>query len=54
MGNPQNLFIYSFYNLKPVDFFIITGPILLLSIVFLLLLINRDKKMDLSIELEDV
>ncbi len=54
MGNPQKLFIYSFYNLKPVDFFIITGPILLLSIVFLLLLINRDKKMDLSIELEDV
>lgn len=54
MGNPQNLFIYSFYNLKPVDFFVITGPILLLSIVFLLLLINRDKKMDLSIDLKDV
>lgn len=54
MGNPQNLFIYSFYNLKPVDFFVITGPILLLSIVFLLLLINKDKKMDLSIDLKDV
>lgn len=54
MGNPQNLFIYSFYNLKPVDFFVITGPILLLSIAFLLLLINRDKKMDLSIDLKDV
>ena len=54
MGNHQNLFIYSFYNLKPVDFFVITGPILLLSIAFLLLLINRDKKMDLSIDLKDV
>ena len=54
MGNPQNLFIYSFYNLKPVDFFVITGPILLLSIAFLLLLINRDKKMDLIIDLKDV
>ena len=54
MGNPQNLFIYSYFNLKPLDFFIITGPILLLSIVFLLILINRDKKLDLNLELEDV
>ena len=54
MGNPQNLFIYSYFNLKPLDFFIITGPMLLLSIVFLLILINRDKKLDLNLELEDV
>ena len=54
MGNPQNLFIYSFYNLSPIDFFKITLPILVLSIIFLVLLILKDKKINLNIELEDV
>ena len=54
MGNPQNLFIYSFYNLSPMDFFKITLPILVLSIIFLVLLILKDKKINLNIELEDV
>ena len=54
MGNPQNLFIYSYFDLKPLDFFIITGPILILSILYLLFLISRDEKMDLSLQLEDV
>ena len=54
MGNPQNLFIYSYFKLNPLDFFIITGPVLLLSVLFLLFLISRDKKANLSIELEDV
>ena len=35
MGNPQNLFMYSFYNLTPMDFFKITSPVLFLSIIFL-------------------
>ena len=39
MGNPQNLFIYSYFKLNPLDFFIITGPVLLLSVLFLLFLI---------------
>ena len=54
MGNPQNLFIYSFYNLTPMDFFKITGPILFLSVIFLLVLILKDKKVSLSIDLEKV
>ena len=54
MGNPQNLFIYSFYNLTPMDFFKITGPVLLLSVIFLLVLILKDKKVSLSIDLEKV
>ena len=54
MGNPQNLFIYSFYNLSALDFFKITGPILLLSIIFLLVLIFKDSKMNLNLELDDV
>ena len=54
MGNPQNLFIYSYFKLNPLDFFIITGPVLLLSVLFLLFLISRDKKANLSIEFEYV
>ena len=38
MGNPQNLFIYSFYNLSPIDFFKITLPIVILAVLFLVLL----------------
>lgn len=54
MGNPQNLFIYSFYNLSPIDFFKITLPIIVFSVLFLVLLILKDKKMDLSLDLEDI
>ena len=54
MGNPQNLFMYSFYNLSPIDFFKITAPILILSVVFLAILILKDKKINLNINLEEV
>ena len=54
MDNPQNLFIYSFYNLSPIDFFKITLPIVILAVLFLVLLVFKDKKMNLSLDLEDV
>lgn len=54
MGNPQNLFIYSFYNLNPIDFFKITLPIVILAVLFLVLLVYKDKKINLSLDLEDV
>lgn len=54
MGNPQNLFIYSFYNLNPIDFFKITLPIVILAVLFLVLLVCKDKKINLSLDLEDV
>ncbi len=54
MGNPQNLFIYSFYNLNAIDFFKITAPILLLSVALLLFLIFKDKKINLSIDLDNI
>ena len=54
MGNPQNLYIYSFYNLSPIDFFKITLPIVVLAVLFLVLLVFKDKKMNLSLDLEDV
>lgn len=54
MGNPQNLFIYSYYNLNPLDFFKITSPIVILAIMFLSILILKDKKMKLKLDLSDV
>ncbi len=51
MGNPQNLFIYSYYNMSPIDFLKITSAIVLLGIAFLLalILIERDKKIDFEV-----
>jgi Na+/H+ antiporter NhaD/arsenite permease-like protein len=31
MGNPQNLFIYSFFNINPLEFFKITLPLVMIS-----------------------
>lgn len=54
MGNPQNLFIYSFYNLDPSDFFKITAPLVILSILFLSVIILKSKKIKLDLHLEDI
>ncbi|WBW96270.1 SLC13 family permease [Oceanirhabdus sp. W0125-5] len=45
MGNPQNLYIYSFYNIKPINFFMIMLPVIILSITFLgAIIIKADNK----------
>lgn len=54
MGNPQNLFIYSFYNLDPSDFFKITAPLVILSVLFLSVIILKSKKINLDLHLEAV
>ncbi|GAA0090283.1 anion transporter [Paraclostridium bifermentans] len=54
MGNPQNLFIYSFYNLDPSDFFKITAPLVILSVLFLSVIILKSKKIKLDLHLEDI
>lgn len=54
MGNPQNLFIYSFYNISPIVFFKTTSPIIVLAIIFLSILILKDKKISLNIDLDSV
>lgn len=35
VGNPQNLFLYSYYNMTPSDFFLVTIPVTMLSMVLL-------------------
>lgn len=37
VGNPQNLFLYSVYNLSAIDFFAVTLPLTLVSLVCLVL-----------------
>ncbi len=37
-GNPQNLYLYDFYNFSPTDFFAATAPVFLVSGVLILIL----------------
>ena len=54
MGNPQNLFIYSFYNLTISDFFKNMLPLTMISIIILISLILIDKNSQLNFELENI
>ena len=38
VGNPQNLYLYSVYNLSPSDFFSVTLPLTALSLLFVLVI----------------
>ncbi len=37
MGNPQNLFVFSFFSLSPTDFFSTTAPLFLAGLLYVLL-----------------
>ena len=54
VGNPQNLFIYSFYDMNIVNFFEITLPLVLVSTLLLLILILREKNHPLELEIKQV
>lgn len=54
MGNPQNLFIYSFYKLDIIDFFKSTFPLLLISIILLIFFILKEKNKKLKIQLKTI
>lgn len=54
MGNPQNLFIYSFYNLTVSDFFKTMLPITLISIILLVFLTLIGKNIQLDFQLENI
>ena len=49
MGNPQNLFIYSFYNIEPVEFLKITLPLTLISCVLLIGVIIKSNNKSIDI-----
>lgn len=54
MGNPQNLFIYSFFNITPIEFFKITLPLVIVSLLFLVALIMKMNNTKLPFQLEKV
>lgn len=54
MGNPQNLFIYSYFNINIFEFLKITLPLVLLSAIFLILLIFSEKKEIISFQVENI
>lgn len=54
MGNPQNLFLYTYYNISPARFFTITSPILLAAVLFLYGLILRNNNRSINVNLNEV
>lgn len=54
MGNPQNLYIYSYFNITPKEFFKITVPLVILSLVFLFFLNIKSNKNKLTFQLDKV
>jgi Na+/H+ antiporter NhaD/arsenite permease-like protein len=49
IGNPQNLFLYSYYRLDILDFFIIMAPIGIISLVLIIAIMLCRKKGDLYV-----
>jgi Na+/H+ antiporter NhaD/arsenite permease-like protein len=54
MGNPQNLFIYSYYGIKPVSFFITVLLLAFLGIISIYLYIHKLDKKELKVELPPI
>lgn len=54
MGNPQNLFLYSYFNISPMEFFKITLPLILISLILILAFILKDKNYPLNINVSKV
>ncbi len=54
MGNPQNLFLYSYYDLSISQFFSIVGAFAMLGLIWLLLLNSRSPAVKLQVSLERV
>ena len=54
MGNPQNLFIYSFYNMNIISFLKSTFPLILIGLVFLSILIFKEKDFKLNFDVEKI
>lgn len=53
-GNPQNLFLYNFYEMNGVSFLGTTAPFVVLGMIFLVLVDIRNSKEALSVDRVDV
>lgn len=54
MGNPQNLFIFTYYNLRALEFFKIMLPFTILGVIWLYFLNSLEKNKKLNFDLEDI
>lgn len=54
MGNPQNLFIYTYYDVSLIGFLKVVGALVLISLGYLSFLLGREKKEPLVMALENV
>lgn len=54
MGNPQNLFIYSFFEINPLEFFKITLPLVVFSILLLIAMIFKSDNNTYSFTVETI
>ncbi len=54
MGNPQNLFIFSYYHLHAFEFFKIMLPFTILGVIWLFILNSTEKNKKLKFDLEDI
>lgn len=54
MGNPQNLYIYSYFNITPKEFFKITAPLVIFSLIFLIIMNIKSNKNRLTFNLTTV
>lgn len=52
LGNPQNLFIYSYFKFSMLDFLIDSFPLLILGGLFLLWLVRKTPKQCLQLQIE--
>ena len=51
MGNPQNLYIYSHFNMKLSEFLSITLPLMLTSLIFILIIMRKESTKSISVSL---
>jgi Na+/H+ antiporter NhaD/arsenite permease-like protein len=54
MGNPQNLYLYSFYDLNILSFMSVVTPLVLLGGLWIYTLNHRIKRVELFLDLESV
>ncbi|MGL4791592.1 MAG: SLC13 family permease, partial [Anaerotignaceae bacterium] len=50
IGNPQNLYIYSFYNMDIADFFAVTFPVTIFALIIIVIVLCFGKNKELKID----
>lgn len=52
IGNPQNLYLFSYYNVNTIEFFLITMPLTIAGLIFIILfsLIGKNENINVSFQ----